>query len=75
MYLYLLVEGEFVSPDTGVYSSFGLRVVLVQEGRTEELLLVPDISTDRSFVMHLARLFTKLQPAPLHLRDILQDAL
>lgn len=41
----------------------------------EELLLLPDISADRSFVMHLAQLFTRLQPAPVHLRDILQDML
>ena len=69
MYLYLLTESEFVLPDTG------LRVVRVQKGRVEELLLLPDISADRSFVMHLAQLFTRLQPAPVHLRDILQDML
>ena len=66
MYLYLLTESEFVLPDTGLCRCFG---------RVEELLLLPDISADRSFVMHLAQLFTRLQPAPVHLRDILQDML
>ena len=75
MYLYLLTESEFVLPDTGLCRCFGLRVVRVQKGRVEELLLLPDISADRSFVMHLAQLFTRLQPAPVHLRDILQDML
>ena len=75
MYLYLLTESEFVLPDTGLCRCFGLRVVRVQKGRVEELLLLPDISADRSFVMHLAQLFTRLQPAPVHLRDILQAML
>jgi len=39
------------------------------------LALVPDISVDRTFVEHLAELYTAYQLDPVHLLDAVEDAL
>jgi len=71
MYQYLPVENEIVSPYIGKYRTFGFRIL--QEG--EELMILPDVSTDFAFTLRLASLFTRKQLSPLHLLDILEDFL
>lgn len=75
IFLYLPIESELVSPFIGAYRTFGLRTYEVCNGVDKEVMLLPDISTDLSFVLHLARIFTQKQLDPIHLLDVVEDLL
>lgn len=75
MYRYLPVENEVVSPYIGHYRTFGLRVLRTGERGDEEIMVLPDVSTDFGFVLRLASLFTVKQLDPLHLLDVIGDLL
>lgn len=73
MYQYLPIQNEIFSPEIGKYRTFGLRVLRVQDGEDQEIMILPDVSTDFSFTLRLASLFTEKQLDPLHLLDVLYD--
>ncbi|MEY8387714.1 DUF6514 family protein [Oscillospiraceae bacterium 38-13] len=75
MVQYLPVENKIFSPDTGWHRTFGLRVMRMEAGQDLELMILPDISTDFTFVLRLAGLFTEKQLDPIHLLDVLEDFL
>lgn len=75
MFRYLPFENDMDSPYIGLYHAFGLRVLLSQNGLEEEVMLLPDISTDFSFVLHLAAVLTRKQLDPIHLLDVIEDSL
>lgn len=75
MFLYLPIESERISPYTGPYRAFGLQVCKVRDGVNEEIICLPDISTDDSFVLHLADIFSREQLDPIHLLDVMEDLL
>lgn len=75
MFQYLPVENERMSPYLGSYRTFGLRVYRVEDRVDEEIMLLPDISTDFSFVLRLADIFTRKQLDPIQLLDVLEDSL
>ena len=58
MFLYLPVENELHSPYIGTYKAFGLRVLRTNRDHDEEIMLLPDVSTDFSFVLRLAGILT-----------------
>lgn len=58
---YLPFEKEIDSPHIGLYHTLGPRALLSQDGLEEEAMLLPDISTDFSFVS------TRLQHDPIAL--------
>ena len=47
----------------------------MEAGQDLELMILPDISTDFTFVLRLAGLFTEKQLDPIHLLDVLEDFL
>ena len=69
MYIYKLVRKIFCRKDIGIYISYGI------ECHRKGILItkVPDISTDKAFVRHLAELLTAEQCEPLHLFDVIED--
>lgn len=73
MYQYLPIQNEIFSPEIGKYHTFGLRVLRTQDGEDQEIMILPDVSTDFSFTLRLASLFTEKQLDPLHLLDVLYD--
>ena len=75
MFQYLPFENEAYSPYIGKYRTFGLRVLLSQYGLEKEVMLLPDVSSDFSFVLHLAGLLTRKQLDPIHLLDVFEDSL
>lgn len=75
MIRYLPFENEVSSPYIGTYRTFGLRVLQSRDGFEDEIMLLPDISTDFSLVLRLAALFTRKQLNPIHLLDVLEDLL
>lgn len=75
MFQYLPIQNEFFSPEIGSYLAFGLRVLRTQDGRDEEIMILPDISTDFSFTLHLASLLTEKQLDPIQLLDVILDSI
>ena len=75
MFLYLPIETELDSPYLGHCRTFGLRVLRAENDQEKEVMLLPDISTDFSFVLRLAELFTRKQLDPIHLLDVIEDSL
>ncbi len=75
MFQYLPFENEAYSPYIGKYRTFGLRVLLSQNGLEKEVILLPDISSDFSFVLHLDGLVTRKQLVPIQLLDVIEDSL
>lgn len=73
MYQYLPIQNEIFSPEIGKYRTFGLRVLRTRDGEDQEIMILPDVSTDFSFTLRLASLFTEKQLDPLHLLDVLYD--
>ncbi len=71
MYLYITVEEHLEHPDIGTYTSYGIKAM---KG-TDELMFVSDVSVDRTFVENLARCCTELQLDPMHLFDVVEDAI
>ena len=52
MFLYLPIESELYSPYIGPYKTFGLQVLRTDHDHDEKIMLLPDISTDFSFVQN-----------------------
>lgn len=75
VYRYFPVEHTCASPDADRYRVFGLRVLRSEDGEEEEVMLLPDVSTDFAFTLRLASLFTRKQLDPIHLLDVLEDIL
>ena len=71
MLQYLTIEGDFQTPDSVPYHSFGLKVM----DADQEILSLPDISTDSELISRLAALFTSEQLAPIHLHEVVEDIL
>lgn len=77
MFVYRCCAERRSSPDEGSYDCFGLMVQRLdcKHRPSPALALVPDISVDRTFVEHLAELYTAYQLDPVHLLDAVEDAL
>lgn len=73
MYQYLPIQNEVFSPEIGKYQTFGLRVLRIQDGKDQEIMIFSDVSTDFLFTLRLASLLTEKQLDPLHLLDVLSD--
>ncbi len=71
MFRYTTVEEEFNDADLGHYVSYGICV-------TEDdnsILTVSDMSTNRDLVDKLVGLCNEHQLDPIHLLDVIEDAL
>ena len=71
--LFLPVEQELFAPHIGHYRSYGIAAVCLSCSRCEIPAFVSDVSTDYSFVSHLADLFTRNYLDPLHLLNVIED--
>ena len=71
MYKYITVEEQLEHPDIGTYTSYGIKAM---KG-SDEIEFVSDVSVDRPFVDELARCCTDLQLDPIHLFDVVEDAI
>lgn len=72
MLQYIPVREELCSPELGAYVSYGIRAVLASG---EEAASVSDVSPDFAFVQKLAALCTSKQLSPIHLHDVVEDAI
>ena len=75
MFRYIPVSEELSSPILGQYHSFGIAAQKEVAGHWQTCCQVPDISTDPIFVENLAARCTAGQLEPVHLLDVIEDAL
>ena len=75
MLQYIPVEEECFSPEIGPYRSFGIAAVRIAGGEEERLAYVADVSPDREMVAQLATSCTTAQLDPVHLIEVVLDAL
>lgn len=75
MYRYISVSEELSSPYLGRYRSFGIAAQREAAGHWQVVCKVSDVSTDPVFVENLAARCTAGQLEPVHLMDIIEDAL
>ena len=71
MYKYITIKEIFENPEIGTYTSYGLKAMLGEE----EIISISDISLDKAFVDSLASSCTDLQLDPIHLLEVVEDAL
>ncbi len=64
--MFYIVKDQLHHPDIGEYISYGIGI-----GES----VIPDISTDRSFVEALAAKFEENDLAPEHLQNAVEDAI
>ncbi len=72
MYRYVPFAEVFYSNDIGKYRSFG---IIANDMSGREVARVSDISVDEIFVNELCRRFNANQLSPIHLLDVIEDAL
>ena len=75
MFRYIPVSEELSSPILGQYHSFGIAAQKEVAGHWQTCCQVSDISTDPIFVVNLAARCTAGQLEPVHLLDVIEDAL
>ena len=75
MFLFQPVKEFLFSPELGDYCSYGLRAFVLTAVSCSEVCFVSDVSCDPIFVSLLAEKCTRLQLDPMHLLDVILDAL
>lgn len=75
MFRYISVSEELSSPILGQYHSFGIAAQKAVAGHWQDVCRVSDVSTDPVFVENLAARCTAGQLEPVHLLDVIEDAL
>ena len=75
MFRYISVSEELSSPILGQYHSFGIAAQEEVAGHWRQICQVSDVSTDPIFVENLAARCTAGQLEPVHLLDVIEDAL
>ena len=71
MYQYLVVEETLFHNDIGTYVSYGI-IALTED---KEIVRISDISTNKTMVESMAKSYNDLQLNPIHLYDVIEDAL
>lgn len=71
-FCYTVFAETLCSPDTGPYRAFGIQC---RSPGGDILAQISDVSTERSFVERLAQACTQGGLAPVHLMDVVCDAI
>ena len=74
-YLYLPIEHRVDVPELGAYVTVGIRALRACRAGWEEEAFLPDVSCDRELVLLLTEQCNRLKLDPIHLFDVVQDAL
>ena len=72
---YIPFREELWSADLGRYQTFGICAYAKIEGGWREVIRLSDVSVDLAFVTALCERCNRGQLSPLHLRDVVEDAL
>ena len=69
---YKVISKNHYSPETGAYISFGISAHDLEHGQT---CFVPDVFIDESEARAFTERLNTLQVSPIHLIDVIEDAL
>lgn len=75
MYLYFPVEESLFSPYLDHYDSFGIAAAEYTPTGWKQIAFLSDVSPDGAFVAALANRFTLYQLSPIHLKEVVEDAM
>lgn len=75
VFFYHCVMEQLHDPEIGIYTSFGIAAFCASQGRRRKLRVISDVSIDSALVTRLAELCTACQLDPVHLMDVVEDAL
>ena len=75
MFRFRPVKQYLCSPELGNYCSYGIHAFVRTSSGCTEASLLSDVSCDFAFVSALAEKCTRLQLDPMHLMDVILDAL
>jgi len=70
---YIVIGERRYSPELGAYRAYG--ILAVRADRKRRMAYISDVSADRAFVSGLAERCTDGRLSPIHLRDVVMDAL
>ena len=73
--MYVPFEQEKCTEDNGHYVGYGIRALRSTGESWECIAEVGDISCSMQFVRELAQLCTRLELDPMHLLDVVEDAI
>ena len=71
MFLYVTFKERLFSDELGPYTSFGIKAI---DTSNKSETTVSDVSVNEAFVNELCRSFNLYQLDPVHLSDVLDDA-
>lgn len=60
--------------EIGSYTAYGIGACINKNGKKETLEYISDVFIDRQKAEHLADLCNRLHLDPIHLRDVVDDA-
>lgn len=72
---FLAVEEHLSSPELGEYISYAIRAWTPTPDGCAEAAYISDVSCDAAFAAALAERCTRLQLDPVHLLDVILDAI
>ena len=72
---YQVVREHCHHPDLGWYFTYGICILQDTPENTPPVIQVHDITTEHARALSLAQQFTRCQVSPLHLKEVLEDAL
>lgn len=75
MFRFRPIEQQLSTPELGEYRSYGIQAFITTPAGCEEAGLVSDVSCDPEFTACLADRCQRLQLDPVHLMDVILDAL
>lgn len=75
MYRYRVVKLPCKSEKQALHTPYGLLAEILIHGNWEIIAVTADISLDESLVERLAETCTRLQLNPIHLMDVIMDAI
>ncbi len=73
--LYVPFSQELTTEDNKQYTGYGIRALRGAGERWECAAEVSDISCSMAFVRELAQRCTRMELAPMHLLDVVEDAI
>ena len=72
---YCAVRQRLFSEELGWYVTYGLRVLRARASVWADVAFVPDVSCNEAVAARIARQCTRRQLHPIHLLDVILDAL
>ena len=75
MFRFQPIEQSLSSPELGGYRAYGIQAFVTTPTGCEEAGFVSDVSCDLVFTARLAETCEQLQLDPVHLMDVILDAL